>query len=111
MQQKDNQFEWNQFCRLGEMIGDGLHREPDGKWISKEYKRLSRILLPDIKKREAEQRKERNKSIDEAIAKRIETDRCSCGSKMIQSRSGSYVVSCIDADCGKRYKYSKKKKK
>lgn len=22
---RDNEFEWRQFCRLGEMIGDGLH--------------------------------------------------------------------------------------
>ena len=42
---RENEFEWNQFCRIGEMMGDGLHYEADGKWISKEYKRLAKILL------------------------------------------------------------------
>ena len=42
-------FLWTQFCRLGEMIGDGLHNEPDGRWISKEYSRLRRILIPVTK--------------------------------------------------------------
>lgn len=27
-----------QLVKLGDMMGDGLHLEPDGKWISKEYK-------------------------------------------------------------------------
>ena len=32
---KDNEHLWRQFCRLGEMMGDGLHYEPDGKWIER----------------------------------------------------------------------------
>jgi hypothetical protein len=31
---KDNEHLWRQFCKLGEMMGDGLHYEPDGKWIA-----------------------------------------------------------------------------
>ena len=40
---RENEFEWRQFCRLGEMIGDGLHYEES--WISKEYKRLQKNLI------------------------------------------------------------------
>ena len=60
---RDNEFEWNQFCRLGEMMGDGLHHEPDGKWISKEYRRLSRILVPEIKEAEQKARKAKAENI------------------------------------------------
>jgi len=42
-------FHWRQFCKLGEMMGDGLHHEADGKWIAIEYKKLSRILIPEIR--------------------------------------------------------------
>ena len=30
--------------QLGDMMGDGLHHEPDGYWIPKEYKRILRAL-------------------------------------------------------------------
>ena len=46
---KDNEHLWRQFCRLGEMMGDGLHYEPDGKWIAKEYRQLAKILIPEMK--------------------------------------------------------------
>lgn len=45
--ERENEHEWRQFCRLGEMMGDGLHHEPDGKWIVKEYRKLAKILLPE----------------------------------------------------------------
>ena len=30
------------------MMGDGLHIEPGGKWITKEYNKLAKILIPDL---------------------------------------------------------------
>lgn len=44
----NDKFLWNQFCRLREMIGDGLHHEEP--WISKEYKKLQKILIPETKR-------------------------------------------------------------
>ena len=44
IEKQDNDFLWVQFCRLGEMLGDGLGDEPGGEWIGKEYKRLAIIL-------------------------------------------------------------------
>lgn len=34
---------------LGDMMDDGLHHEPKGKWIEKEYKKVHGILYPKIK--------------------------------------------------------------
>lgn len=101
----NNEFLWNQFCRLGEMIGDGLHHEDP--WISKEYRRIGKILIPEAYK---DERKEKNRLIDNAVKLRLETDRCNvCKSEMKQVRSGSYVVKCIE--CGARFKYKKNRKK
>ena len=108
---KDNEFLWNQFCRLGEMIGDGLHYEEP--WITKEYKRLQKILLPETeeeKTHKREIRKSRNKNLDDQITERLKTDRCVCGSELRQSRSGSKVVVCTDEKCAKRFRYKTKKK-
>ena len=44
-----NEHFWRRFCRLGEMMGDGLHYEPDGKWIAKEYRKLAKMLIPEMK--------------------------------------------------------------
>ena len=108
---RENEFEWRQFCRLGEMIGDGLHHEEP--WISREYKRLQKILIPETKeekdfKRSA--RKMRNKSIDQQIQEKLKKDLCSCGSKLKQTRSGSKVVICEHSGCGKKYKYKSMRK-
>ena len=34
----------SQLIKLGDMMGDGLHHEPDGRWISKEYTKVLRAL-------------------------------------------------------------------
>jgi|SRR5690554_3523591 len=105
---KDNEFEWRQFCRLGEMIGDGLHYEEP--WISKEYKRLQKILLPETKEEKEYKRKARklkNENIDKQIVERLKTDRCKCGSELKQVRSGSKTVKCTK--CESRYKYASKR--
>ena len=107
-----NDFLWNQFCRLGEMIGDGLHCEDP--WITKEYKRLQKILLPETEEEKVNKREVRkscNKNLDEQISKRSKTDKCKCGSDLKQVRSGSRTVVCTGVDCGKKFWYKTKKKK
>jgi hypothetical protein len=102
--EKDNEFMWRQFCRLGEMIGDGLHYEEP--WISRDYKRLQKILLPetDIEKEyRLKIRKIKNEKLDKQILERLKADRCDCGGELVQTRSGSRTVVCIK--CGKRYRY------
>lgn len=102
MKDKNNEFLWRQFCRLGEMIGDGLHHEEP--WISKEYNKISRILNPDFYKEIAKQKSE---SIDKQMLAILEKHNCACGGKLKQSRKGSKVCYCIT--CNKRYKAKSKK--
>ncbi len=100
----DRSFEWQQFARLGDMIGDGLHHED--KWILKEYKRLQKILIgdcPEVKKFKKSRAQEKNQTINLLVKKRLEQDKCPCGSHMQQSRSGSLVVKCTS--CPKKFKY------
>lgn len=105
---RENEFEWNQFCKIGEMIGDGLHYEEP--WISKEYKRLSRILIPEIKEQEAENRRKKNENINKQIVEKLKTDKCpKCASELKQIRSGSKVVQCINEDCKAKFQYKTKK--
>lgn len=107
----DNEFLWNQFIKLGDMMGDGLHYEPDGKWITREYKKLSKILCPpteEEKQIQKEQRKNKNAQIDSQIAEKLKVDKCPlCSGELTQSRSGSLIVKCIP--CGKRFKYKTRK--
>ena len=105
---QENEFEWNQFCRLGEMIGDGLHYEDP--WISKEYKRLQKILIPETQEEKGYKKKlrqKRNESINEQIIEKLKKDKCKCGGGLKQTRSGSKKVKCIE--CGSRYQYKSKK--
>ena len=72
-----NEHLWRQFEKLGEMIGDGLHLEEDGKWISSEYNKLAKILCPEgfaeIRKQKSEaltkQFKRKSKLINVRIVK------------------------------------------
>ena len=108
---RENEFEWNHFCRLGEMMGDGLHLERDGKWISKEYKRLAKILLkPTEEEKELykKARQEKDKNIDNQIIEKLKVDKCpECEGTFKQLRSGSKVVVCNG--CSRRYKYKTKR--
>lgn len=103
----DDDFNQRQFERLGEMIGDGLHHESDSKWILKEYNKLMKILIPEVKERIKEARKDRNKIIDQQILKLLVDFKCSCGGALKQKRSGSRVCYCNK--CNLRYKASVKK--
>lgn len=109
MEQRENQDLWNRFIRLGDMMGDGLHYEPDGKWIEREYNKLARILIPEIK--EADKQKRRNKSIrvNQQMDALLQNKKCECGGKLEQRRSGTIVVYC--SVCNARYKAVTKKKK
>ncbi|CAL2077566.1 conserved protein of unknown function [Tenacibaculum sp. 190524A02b] len=103
---RENEFEWNQFIKLGEMIGDGLHHEDP--WITKEYKRLQAILLPEATAKEKEYkrklRQNKNQKVNEMIKEKLLKDRCQCGAKLKQSRSGSKVVCCTKCDLKYQYK-------
>jgi len=86
----DKQHLWNSFIRLGEMIGDGMHYEQP--WITKEYKRLMKILCPPTEEEKAikaENRRKKNENINKQIKERLEKDKCSkCNSELKQTRKG-----------------------
>lgn len=98
---KDNEHLWRQFCRLGEMMGDGLHYEHDGKWIAKEYRQLAKILIPEMKEENSIRRKLKVANIDAQMAKLLEGKKCSCGGEIKQGRSGTRVAYC--QNCKQRY--------
>ena len=87
----------DRLVRLGDMMGDGLHLEPEGKWIEKEYKKTLKALglLEPVK------RNSNSEKINEFMVKRLKEVRCTCGSELVQSRSGSFIGKCIK--CGKKF--------
>lgn len=99
----------NQLIKLGDMMGDGLHYEKGGKWISAEYKKISRLLSPEINQAYLNQKKARKDHINEQIRKLLKDFRCTCGGICIQARSGSKVSYC--GKCNKRYMATSGKKK
>ena len=100
-------MEWRQFCKLGEMMGDGLHREPGGSWISKEYRALARILIPEFKKHEKAKRAYWTMFANTQMGYLLEKTKCACGGTLKQSRSGSRIAYC--QSCNARYKATTKK--
>lgn len=102
MEKPGNDFLWSQFCKLGEMIGDGLHHEEP--WIVREYKKLQRILLPPTK----EELKLKRDSINAQMERLMSVKTCECGGKLEQTRSGSKTCKCTI--CDKKFKARKVKK-
>lgn len=47
---KDTEYLYDRLIRLGDLMGDGCHLEPDGKWIEKEYRDIVRLLGLSSKK-------------------------------------------------------------
>jgi hypothetical protein len=108
---RENEFEWRQFCNLGEMMGDGLHHEPGGNWISKEYRKLAKILLPESEtektfrlRNNAAKAENINKQMAEVLAKK----NCQCGGTLKQVRSGAKVACCQTCNAKYTAKYKKK---
>jgi hypothetical protein len=87
----------DRLVRLGDMMGDGLHLEPGGKWIEREYKETLKALglLESVK------RKNNSDKINEFMANRLKEVKCTCGSELAQSRSGSFIGKCNK--CGKKF--------
>lgn len=87
----------DRLVRLGDMMGDGLHLEHGGKWIEREYKQTLRalgILKPAKRKRNSDR-------VNEFMTERLKEVRCTCGSELVQSRSGSFIGKC--KRCGKKF--------
>lgn len=102
----DNKHLWDQFIRLGERIGDG-DLGPDEKWMLRDYKRISKILIPEIKADEKEVQQMKNKNRDTQMTTLLENKKCKCGGTLKQTRSGSLTADCTT--CGARYKAKTKK--
>ena len=104
---QDNKHLWDRFCRLGEMMGDGLHHESDGKWIERDYKALSKILIPEIAEVYNTRRSEKGHRLNQQMSTLLQEKKCSCGGQLRQSRSGSVIAYCMV--CNSRYKAAKRK--
>lgn len=105
-EREENSRLHEQLVKLGDMMGDGLHYEADGKWISAEYKRICRILFPEKFQR---QRKAKAEAIDASMKRLLMNFKCECGGIVIQKRSGCKVAYC--GKCNKRYVANNRKKK
>lgn len=96
MASKNTDYLHRQLVRLGDMMGDGLHHEPDGKWISKEYKKTLKALGIGPK------RKCFTGENNKAMQERLETIKCQkCDGDLRQTRSGSLRAKCLN--CGAKY--------
>ncbi|AVM69726.1 hypothetical protein C3V36_11040 [Lachnospiraceae bacterium oral taxon 500] len=100
----DKKYLYDRLIRLGDMMGDGCHHEPDGKWIEREYRDTLKLLGLSPKKSV----KRDTKSINKFMEKRLQDVRCECGGKLFQSRKGSFIATC--SICGKRYKLGARKR-
>lgn len=90
----------NQLIKLGDMMGDGLHHEPDGKWISKEYRKVARALGYGPKKAN------NSEAINERMKQRVQDVKCGkCGGELKQTRSGSKRAACVE--CGAKWQLLK----
>ncbi len=89
---------YRQLVKLGDMMGDGLHHEPGGKWIEKEYTRVAKALgLIEPKKRA-----NNSAEINERMAERVKEVSCpGCQQPLKQTRSGSMKAKCTG--CGSKY--------
>ena len=99
---ESNAFLWEQFAKLGEMMGDGLHHEEP--WIAKEYGNLMRVLVPETIQIQKKRKQKNNQLIDAQIVELISHNKCiACGGGALkQARSGSKILYCTV--CKARYK-------
>lgn len=68
LNQQDNQHLWDRFARLGERIGDGDLEGSEKRWFNREYSKLARILIPELKEQDKEKRKRKAVIINQQIA-------------------------------------------
>lgn len=93
-----------QLIKLGDMMGDGLHLEPGGKWISAEYRRVMRALGISAPRRN------NSPAINEAMSKALESALCNkCNGQLKQTRSGSMRAKCVQ--CEATYQFKRRKVK
>lgn len=92
----DRDFLYSQLVKLGDMIGDGLHLEPHGKWIEKEYHRTC-VALGLIEKKPRD-----NAKVDDFMRGRTDSVKCDCGGVLKQTRSGAFIAKC--KKCGAKYR-------
>ena len=87
---------------LGDMMGDGLHLERDGRWIAREYKRVLKALYPEMfPKRNTTER-------DTTIAEWCKCNPCNeCGGEFKQTRKGSMRVVCTGCGVKRQLKVKK----
>lgn len=92
-----------QLIHLGEMMGDGLHREPGGEWIEREYRKIlvAQGIVPKRKRPDPQE-------VNARMAQRTKDVQCTCGGNLKQTRSGSTIAKC--RKCGNRYQLLKRKK-
>lgn len=107
MSNQENKLEWERFIKLGDMMGDGLHHEPDGKWITREYNKLAKLLIPEIRESQKEKRKLKAERVNENMKRLLAEKKCKCGGSLKQGRSGSKVCYCTV--CNSRYVATRKK--
>lgn len=98
----DKDYLHRQLVKLGDMMGDGLHHEPDGKWIVKEYNRTLKAL--GISKPRSNNAEAINKSMQKAVG---ESKCTKCGGNLRQTRSGSLRALC--ESCGQRFQFKRKR--
>lgn len=92
----------SQLIKLGDMMGDGLHLEPGGKWIAREYRQVAKALgyIPKA------DRSSRIAEINDHMAKRVKDVPCgNCQGSLRQTRSGSKRAKCTT--CGARWQLLK----
>lgn len=102
-----NQRLHSQLVKLGDMMGDGLHLEPDGKWISREYRAVAKALGYEMPKRP---RQNHSVQINESMGERVKSVTCAtCSGELKQIRSGSMRAVC--QQCGARFQLLRVAKK
>jgi hypothetical protein len=95
MDKESKEFYQRQLIRLGDMMGDGEHHEPGGKWIAREY-RKTMVALGIVPKKK---RPNRTPKIDEQMQRRVSEVKCGkCGGELKQTRSGSKRATCQGCD-------------
>ena len=101
---------YKDLVKLGDMMGDGLHLEPGGKWISRDYKKICVALGLTPARRRTPVTPERTQQINDSMAKRCEAVPCSqCDGKLKQTQSGSMRAVCTE--CGQKYQLLKRGRK